>query len=137
MINRNHIERILKINGMSPSEPDDVIRSVLLSARYNNDEVDTALLVLREDAETKRIRVEGLHKVFRTNDSLEPREISELLGIDVDVNQFRPQGVDTTRVGMTTFFSIWMLSVLFASIGVLLFMHMNNVGIFHPSVFAA
>lgn len=136
MINRNHIEQILRINGMSPSEPDDVIRSVLLSARYNNDEVDTALLVLREDAETKRIRVEGLHKVFRTNDSLEPREISELLGIDVNVNHFQPEGVGVNRVGMTTFFSVWMFSVLLASVGVLLFMHMNSVGIFHPSVFS-
>jgi len=134
MIERSHIEKILRINGMSPAEPDDVIRSVLLSARYNNDEVDTALMVLREDAETKRIRVEGLHKVFRTNDSLQPKEISELLGIEVDMKSYLPNTSDAPRVGMATFFLVWIFSVLFAVIGVLLYMHMNSVGIFHPSV---
>lgn len=134
MIDRNHIEKILRINGMSPAEPDDMIRSVLLSARYNKDEVDTALMVLREDAETKRIRVEGLHKVFRTNDALQPKEISQLLGIEVDARKFKPELVDTPRVGMATFFSVWIFSVLFAVMGILFYMHINSIGFFHPGI---
>lgn len=134
MIDRTYIEKILKINGMSASEPDELIRSVLLSARYDKNEIDTALMVLREDAETKRIRVEGLHKVFRSDDSLKPKEISELLGIDVDLNRYMPEQMDSQRIGLTTIMIIWLCSVAFAVIGVLLFMHMNSVGIFHPSV---
>ena len=135
MIDRQHIEQILKINGMSSAEPDETIRSVLLSARYNKDEIDTALMVLREDAETKRVRVEGLHKVFRTDDSLQPQEISQLLGIEVDANKFMPKVSEAPkRVGLPTFFAVWVFSVLFAVMGVLLFMHMNSIGIFHPSV---
>ncbi len=135
MIDRNHIEKILKINGMSPAEPDEMIRSVLLSARYDKDEIDTALMILREDAETKQIRVEGLHKVFRTNDSLQPKEISQLLGIDVDLNQFIPESAEKQRIGLATIVIIWLFSLVFALIGILLFMHMNSVGIFHPSVY--
>ncbi|MFT5831721.1 MAG: hypothetical protein ACI9SY_000089 [Candidatus Paceibacteria bacterium] len=135
MINRNHIEKILKINGMSPAEPDEMIRSVLLSARYDKDEVDTALVILREDSETKQIRVEGLHKVFRSNDSLQPKEISELLGIDVDLNHYMPESAAKQRVTLASVMFVWILSVGLAVIGIFLFMHMNSVGIFHPSVY--
>jgi len=134
MIDRNHIEKILKINGMSPAEPDEMIRSVLLSARYDKNEIDTALMVLREDSETKRIRVEGLHKVFRSNDSLQPKEISELLGIEVNVSHHQPVTIEKQRVTLVSVMFVWILSVSFAVVGVLLFMHMNSVGIFHPSV---
>jgi len=134
MIDRNHIEKILKINGMSPAEPDEMIRSVLLSARYDKDEIDTALMVLREDSETKRIRVEGLHKVFRSNDSLQPKEISELLGIEVNVSHHQPVAIEKQRVTLVSVMFVWILSVSFAVVGVILFMHMNSVGIFHPSV---
>jgi len=136
MIDRNHIEKILEINGMSAAEPDDTIRSVLLSARYDKDEVDTALMVLREDAVTKQIRVEGLHKVFRSDQALRPQEISALLGIEVDVSHFDP--LDATlkpEVGVATFFGIWIFSVLLAVCGILLYMHMNSIGFFHPSMY--
>jgi hypothetical protein len=135
MIDRNHIEKILKVNGMSPAEPDEMIRSVLLSARYHKDEIDTALMVLREDTETKRIRVEGLHKVFRTDDSLQSKEISELLGIDVNLNQYRPVSIQKQRVTLASVMLVWILSIGFAVIGIFLFMHMNSVGVFHPSVY--
>jgi len=134
MIERNHIEKILKINGMSPSEPDDVIRSVLLSARYNDDEIDTALMVLREDTKTKQVRVEGLHKVFRTDNALKPQEISDLLGIDVNLEHYLPPIVQSRTFVTPTLISVWILSLLLAVVGVLLYMHFNNVGIFHPSM---
>ena len=134
MIERNHIEKILKINGMSPSEPDDVIRSVLLSARYNDDEIDTALMVLREDTKTKQVRVEGLQKVFRTDNALKPQEISDLLGIDVNLEHYLPPIVQSRTFVTPTLISVWILSLLLAVVGVLLYMHFNNVGIFHPSM---
>jgi len=119
---------------MSPSEPDDVIRSVLLSARYNDDEIDTALMVLREDTKTKQVRVEGLHKVFRTDNALKPQEISDLLGIDVNLEHYLPPIVQSRTFVTSTLISVWILSLLLAVVGVLLYMHFNNVGIFHPSM---
>lgn len=134
MIDRSHIEKILQVNGMTSAQPDAVIRSVLLSARYDKDEIDTAIMVLREDADSNKLRVEGLHKVFRSDDSLQPKEISQLLGIQVDASQYISHADTNNRIKMTTFFSVWICSVVFAAVGVLLFMHVNSVGIFHPSM---
>ena len=134
MINRSHIENILKINGVSSAEPDEIIRSVLLSARYNKNEVDTALMVLRQDIDTKEVRVEGLHKVFYTNDSLLPQEISSLLGVDLNVDSYNPEPVETRGLGMLILMVIWLCSVGFAVFGILLYMHAHNIGLFHPSV---
>jgi hypothetical protein len=134
MIDRNHIEKILKINGKSPSDPDDVIRSVLLSARYSKDEVDTALMVLRENSTTKQMRVEGLHKVFRTDNALRPQEISELLGIDVDITNYNPEQVSANRGGLVSVIIILFASIFLALTGVLLFMYTNSVGFFYPEM---
>lgn len=137
MIKPSQIEKILKINGVSPSSPEDRIRSVLMSARFNKDEVDTAVMVLRENKTTKQVKVEGLHKVFRSDESLEPHEISALLGIEVDASSFyRPQKEPSTIVGVQ-YVTIWVVSVIFAVITVLTTMYVNEVGPFHPSNRAA
>lgn len=133
MIRRAQIEKILQVNGVSLSSPDDHIRSVLFSARFNKDEVDTAIMVLREDKTTKQVRVDGLHKVFRTDEALQPQEISELLGIEVDASTFyRPQS-NTGTLAAIQYITVWLFSVFFAVTGVLYFMYVNEVGPFHPS----
>lgn len=133
MIKQTQIEKILKINGVSPSSPEDHIRSVLLSARFDKEEVDAAVMVLRENRNTKQVKVEGLHKVFRSDESLQPQEISALLGIDVDASSFyRPQEEPSTVVGVQ-YVTIWIVSVIFAVITVLTTMYVNQVGPFHPS----
>ena len=86
MVKKKDIETILKINGVETTAPDEEIRSVLLSARYNKDEVDTAIMVLRENMLTHETRVNGLHKIFRSDEGLKPAEISALLGIEVDID---------------------------------------------------
>lgn len=134
MIDPGHVKKILEINGVSTESSDDSIRSVLLSARYNKDEIDTALLVLRQDNDTNEVRVEGLHKVFRTNQALAPKEISQLLGIEVNASGFVEPGVATRTPSKWQFFFVWFLSVAFAACGMLFFMHMSQIGPFHPSV---
>ena len=134
MINPTQIKKILEVNGVSSDASDQNIRSVLLSARYNKDEVDTALLVLREDAQTKQVQVEGLHKVFRTNDTLSPKEISQLLGIEVDVSSFAETSTTNGAASRMQFFAVWFLSIAFAAIGMVLFMQMNQIGPFYPGV---
>ena len=92
MINRKQVEAILKINGITPASPDDEIRAVLMSARYQEDEIDSAIMVLRQNVKTKEAKVQGLHKVFRSDETLKPSEISALLGID-------PELTDTIIIG--------------------------------------
>lgn len=134
MLQKNDIETILKINGVSTASPDDDIRSVLLSARYNNDEVDTAIMVLRENTKTHQTRVDGLHKVFRSDQALNPSEISALLGIEVqvrDVTQLKNRKREMTML-QTAFVAFFAFGL--AVVGVTVAMYVYQVGFFHPSV---
>jgi len=133
MINRKDIEAILKINGVESSSPDEKIRSVLMSARYNKDEVDTAIMVLRENTVTKSTRVDGLHKIFRSNESLRPDEISQLLGIEVDISQTTPEESRNPKLSRSQFVFVCALSIIVAIIGVIFYMYLHKVGVFHDS----
>lgn len=134
MINRDQIEKILKINGVSAAAPDEQIRSVLLSARYDNDEVDTAIMVLREDINTKKTRVDGLHKVFRTEQALDSKEIAQLLGIEVDITDRITARENREKASFSYYIVLWLVSVAFATGAILFYMNMHQVGIYHPSV---
>jgi hypothetical protein len=133
MINLNQVETILKINGAASSSPDEEIRSILLNARYNKDEVDTALMILRENVKTKQTRVEGLHKIFRSDEALQPDEISSLLGIDMEVDQIR-SSQRANNISGVQHAVVWFLSLIVAVSGIMLYMYANEFGIFHPSV---
>jgi hypothetical protein len=133
MIDPHHIESLLRINGIEKTAPDEQIRSVLLSARFKEDEVETALMILRENTTTKQTRVDGLHKVFRTDESLKPEEISKLLGIDVDIRQPITPGVAARNRTFTLiqFVILWVTSTILAVSAVLFFMYSNQMGPFH------
>lgn len=132
MISREQVESVLKINGMTPASPDEHIRSVLLSARYNKDEVDTALMVLREDLRTKETRVDGLHKIFRSDEALKPQEISKLLGIEVDASKFveRKEQPVTSHL-FVQYLIVTFCSVAIAAFGIVFYMYINQVGLFY------
>lgn len=135
MLDRKHLERVLKINGVSPTAADEEIRAVLLSAHYRADEVDMALMVLRENITTKTTRVDSLHKLVRTDDSLSAKEISKLLGIEVSVPTLgRPrQQVAKTTTTMTERVVVAVLSVVIALIGLGLAMYVLEFGVFHAT----
>ncbi len=133
MTSKNQLEALLKINGVKPDSSTEKIRSVLLSARYKDDEVDTAIMILKEDTKTNKSRVEGLHKVFRTDNTLKPAEISQLLGIDVDIEkEIVPQSKGRT-MSLSQKFLVWFASTVIAIAGILIYMYLLNVGVFHPS----
>ena len=133
MMAREQIESILKINGVPPGSPDEQIRSVLLSARFSKDEVDTAIMVLRENIHSKKTRVEGLHKIFRTDDALRPEEISELLGIEVNVEQNVSPEEKNRELSKVQFMLVLIFSITLAIAGILFYMYLHKIGIFHPS----
>lgn len=83
MLERAHIEKLLKLNGVETTAPDEEIKSVLISARWHKDDVETALLVLRENIKSHETHVDSLHKIFRSDEHLQPETISALLGVDV------------------------------------------------------
>jgi hypothetical protein len=136
MMDVRHIESLLRINGLQKTASNEEIRSVLLSARFKDDEIDTALMVLRENTDTKETKFEGLHKVFRSDQALKPDEISRLLGINVDIKETircedrRPQ----RNFSFLQMFVIWLTSIIIAIAGVLFYMYSNQMGVFHPLV---
>lgn len=133
MVDKKHIESILKINGLGTASPDEEIRSVLLSARFNKDEVDTALMILRENTKTNATRVDGLHKVFRTDEALQASEISQLLGIEVQVHEKIEAGINARRYSLLQVILLWFISIIIATTAVLFYMYSNQTGVFHPS----
>lgn len=133
MVDKKHVESILKINGLGTASPDEEIRSVLLSARFNKDEVDTALMILRENTKTSETRVDGLHKVFRTDQTLQANEISQLLGIEVQVHEKIEVGINARRYSLLQVILLWLVSIVIATTAVLFYMYSNQTGVFHPS----
>ena len=133
MINKQQVESFLKANGVPPSAKDEEIRSMLLSARWDNNEVDTALMVLKENTLSKETHVDTLHKIFQSDDRLTPVEISSLLGIDVeftsdDVNDILKKRADIEKYRMS--FAIF-LSVGLTLLMLVLLMYINDVGPFY------
>lgn len=133
MVNRDQIETILKINGVVPGSADEKIRSVLLSARYSKDEVDTAIMVLRENTKTNSTRVDGLHKIFRTDEGLKPEEISQLLGIDVDISDRIASRSKGRELSIFQYIIVWSASIVLAIAGLMFYMYLHEVGLFHPA----
>lgn len=135
MIDRTHIEQILKLNGLPPTAADEEIRSVLISARWNKEDVETAITVLRENVNTHKSRVDTLHDVFLTDKKLSPEAIHSLLGIDVQVDS---KELETLRVSRRNLYywqilSIFVIAILIAFTLVLGMMYMTGFGVFHPS----
>ena len=132
MLKREQIELLLRINGVSPSSPDEEIRSVLLSASFNDNDINTAIMVLRENKLSNTSRVDGLHKVFRTHDTLKPAEIFSLLGIDIGVdNLAESQKEDIARKDWIQNTIIALMAIAMALGGVFVAMYVYEVGFFH------
>lgn len=136
MIDRRHIEQILRLNGLTPTAADEEIRSVLISARWHKEDVETAITVLRENTTTHKSRVDTLHDVFTTDKKLSPEAIQTLLGIDVQINSSELENLRKSRqsVYFWQVVSIFMIAIAMAAIMIVFMMYSQQVGIFHPSM---
>lgn len=123
MFERSHLERVLKINGVSPTAPDEVIRELLISARYSETEIESALSVLRENVVTHDTTLESSHKIFRGDASLNSQEISKLLGIDVNVSQNSRLARDGVQpsIGKTAISVLVLAVIVFVAVVVYLY----------------
>lgn len=136
MIDKQHIENFLRANGMSTTRKDEEIRSMLLSARWSEKEVDTALMILKENTVSKETHVDTLHKVFRSDERLTPAEVTALLGIEMnvstsDLTSYAEQRISVERTSSTI---AVVLSIVIAVASVVYVMYREQAGFFHPSV---
>ena len=136
MIDRRHIEQILRLNGLTPTAADEEIRSVLISARWHKEDVETAITVLRENTTTHKSRVDTLHDVFTTDKKLSPEAIQTLLGIDVEINSSELESLRKSRQSVYVWqvISIFMIAIAVAAIMIVFMMYNQQVGIFYPSM---
>jgi hypothetical protein len=133
MLEKDNIEAFLRVNGIAPTAKDEEIRSVLLSARWNHDEVDTALMVLKENIKDQTTHVDTLHKVFNSDKRLSAAEISSLLGITVNIanNEVNtPIAKFTERNENLNFFAALLLSVTISLSSIGYLMYREKAGFF-------
>ena len=135
MIEKRDIEDFMKANGLPPTAKDEEIRSVLLSAQWNKNEVDTAMTVMRENTQNKVNHTDILHKVFNSDNRLDASEISSLLGIDVkmtsdDVNNINQKHKNADKL---LSISIFVLSFVIALSSISFLMYKEKAGIFYQT----
>jgi len=133
MIDKNQIENILRANGIAPSAKDEEIRSILLSAKWTENDVDTALMVLKENTTTKVTHIDTLHKVFHSDQRLTPSEITDLLGIKTTLtdDDFKAREKDSGGQTLNVLIAV-VLSLLIAVTSVGYVMYKEQAGFFHP-----
>lgn len=134
MLERSQVEQFLKLNGVPVTAPDEAIKSVLLQARWGEKDVETALLILRENINSHQTHVDSLRKVFQTDTALKPENITALLGIDVFVSKdsIEKRGQKRNR-SMTLLQGIQMIFLSLVLSGSFIFgaMWYMQIGIFH------
>lgn len=136
MIDRAHIEKVLKINGIKATAPDEEIRSVLISAKWHDDDVETALTVLRENNTTGATHKDTLKNVFNSDKKLSPEAIQSLLGIDVDMSDEDQTHLKNGKrtISFWQVLAIVVFGTILAFSSILIVMYIQNFGFFHPSV---
>jgi len=132
-LTRQQIDMLLQAHGINPTSPAEKVRSVLLSAHFSDDEINSVLLVLHENTTTKQAHLQDAQRVFRSDKRLSPAEISNLLGIDVDIKQIETDHKRISQVSHTQFLIIVILAIGLAVAALTFFMYSTQVGFFHPS----
>jgi hypothetical protein len=134
MIDKHHVEELLRLNGVKATAPDEEIKSVLISARWHEQDVETALMVLRENKVSHQTHVERLNKVFTSDDRLQPELISSLLGVDVDLSTLHKSGINhkpRRTVSLSQAVQIGLISTVLSLSFVIGAMWYLDMGIFH------
>jgi hypothetical protein len=133
MIEKKQIETILKANGIPATAPDEEIRSILISARWDNNDVDTALMVLKENRDSKATHVDTLHRVFHSDERLTPSDISSLLGVKVSLSEEDVFDVDAKRrkIERTQTLVSVTLALSIVLLGLAYLMYVEQAGLFH------
>ena len=132
MFERRHVEELLRINGVPLTAPDEQIKSVLISARWHEKDVETAMTVLRENTVSHETHVDTLQKMFRSDDKLRPETISALLGVDIPQGSLKTsEQLKRRRLTLGQCMNIAVLSIVLSGACVFGAMWFEHAGIFH------
>jgi len=133
MIEKTQVENFLRANGVPVTAPDEEIRSILLSASFDENEVNTALLILKENIVSNETHIDTLHKVFRSDNRLKPSEINSLLGISVNFsdNDIYHSTVEKRGTNIKNTIIIFLFVVGFVFLGLFIMMYIDQMGPFY------
>ena len=87
MIKKALIENFLRLNGIPLHAEDEIIRSALIEARWHEDDVEVALLVLKGNRQNETVEVTAARQLFHSDDArVAPETLSSLLGVTVNID---------------------------------------------------
>ena len=142
MVDRQHIARILRLNGVTVDTPYAEIRSVLQKSCLS--ETDIALFnetsatvesVPREKTKVpETVSKKNINSVLKTDTALKPEHVRALLGIDMHISSMCTQNMSVYKnqgVSFLQVFAIIVLSLLFGGGALLGFMWHLEIGMFH------
>lgn len=135
MVSKKQLENFLRANGIEPNADDGTVKSVLLAARWNLDDIDAAITVLRENPSTQQQHVETTSHQLSTGKKLSPETISSLLGISVDIEPadiFMEQR-KVPRVTMPVLTFMFAAGLISAIALLALILYAMEIGPFHTS----
>ena len=136
MLERAQVERLLRLNNVEVTAPDEEIKSVLVSARWGEKDVETALIILKENTTNHETHVDTLHKLYQSDHKLKPEMITALLGIDIDASKSDITVERGSRKRVLTFVQgaeIVLMSSVLAALFVTFAMWYFQIGYFHLS----
>jgi hypothetical protein len=134
MIDRTHIESILKLNGLGPDAPDEEIKSLLVSASWHEKDVETALVVLREDSHSNQ-HIKSVHQVLNTDDKLNSLDLQSMLGIDIEVKSAPSMIIKSQNQALKAqIFSIVVVAVMISILALMGIMWFLKIGLFYANL---
>lgn len=134
MTESQEIKSILAESGLDPSMNLNTVRAGLHAAGYSDS--DTELIITRVIADKdKQKSLGGLQKVFRSDQKFTAKEINDYLGISVDMKE--PGAKRREQVGDNMTYKLIAITIVSFFVGVgglLFFMYLYKVGVFHPEM---
>ena len=85
MVEKSHVEQLLKINGVLSDASDDEIKSVLVRARWHEKDVEQAIALLKNNLTEEAKKTDPFQTLFKNDAKLRPDLISSLLGVDITI----------------------------------------------------
>ncbi len=133
MPNLLDIEIMLKIQGLSLASSREAIKSALEQARFSAEDIDKIVDLIQKHNTPTPEKLQGLYKIQRSDCSLNPQEISSLLGIEVRITELEGKiGQKNYHPNAHHFVTI-LLTLILALGGLLAAMYHYKAGPFHPT----
>lgn len=121
MFTKEHLQKILRVNGLSSESSDEEIKKIIAYAK--GQDVNEAIALLREeqvtDVSNKDKKPDFQTNLLAVEGRLKPASIKRLLGIDLEVNyaDLEEARESRKRISFTQILSIALCSLFVALVG--------------------